>query len=67
MGQRRRINWTVAVRRGAYFGGDLTTLELTRGRIAVLPQMSVEPTVSFNWIDSRYGAFQTNLTVARVN
>ena len=67
MGQQRRINGTMAVRRGAYFGGELTTLELTRGRIAVLPQMSVEPSVSFNWIDTPYGAFQTNLAVTRVN
>ena len=67
MAQQRRINGMVAVRRGAYFGGNLTTLELTQGRIAVLPQMSVEPTVSFNWIDTPYGAFQTNLAVARVN
>ena len=67
VGQQRRVNGQVAVRRGAYFGGDLTTLELTQGRIAVLPQMSVEPIVSFNWIDTPYGAFQTNLAVTRVN
>ena len=47
IGQQRRINGQVAVRRGAYFDGDLTTVELSQGRIAVLPQMSVEPTVSF--------------------
>ncbi len=57
----------MAVRRGAYFEGDLTTVELTQGRIAVLPQMSVEPNVSFNWIDTPYGAFRTNLGVMRVN
>ncbi len=67
IGQQRRVNGSVAVRRGAYFEGELTTVELTRGRIAVLPQMSVEPTVSFNWIDTPYGAFQTNLAVMRVN
>ena len=67
IGQQRRINGQVAVRRGAYFGGDLTTVELSQGRIAVLPQMSVEPIVSFNWIDTPYGAFQTNLAVTRVN
>ena len=55
------------MRRGAYFGGDLTTVELSQGRIAVLPQMSVEPIVSFNWIDTPYGAFRTNLGVTRVN
>ena len=67
VGQQRRVNGQVALRRGAYFGGELTTLELTQGRIAVLPQMSVEPSVSFNWIDTPYGAFQTNLAVTRVN
>ncbi len=67
IGQQRRVNGTVALKRGAYFDGDLTTVELGQGRIAVLPQMSVEPTVSFNWIDTPYGRFQTNLAVTRVN
>ena len=67
IGRQRRINGHVAVKRGAYFDGDLTTVELTQGYISVLPQLSVEPTVSFNWIDTPYGGFQTNLAVARVN
>ncbi len=67
IGQQRRVNGQVALRRGDYFGGALTSLEISQGRIAVLPQMSVEPTVSFNWIDTPYGAFQSNLVVTRVN
>ena len=67
MGQQRRVNGQVALRRGAYFGGELTSLQLSQGRIGVLPQMSVEPTVSFNWIDTPYGTFQTNLALTRVN
>ena len=67
IGQQRRINGTAAVRYGEYFGGDLTSVEFRQGRIAVLPQMSVEPTISFNWVDTPYGAFQTNLAVTRVN
>ena len=67
IGQQRRINGAVAVKRGAFFDGDLTSVELRQGRIAVLPQMSVEPTVSFNWIDTPYGKYQTNLAVTRVN
>ena len=67
IGQQRRINGSMALRRGSYFGGDLTSVELRQGRIAVLPQMSIEPTVSFNWIDTPYGTFQTNLAVTRVN
>ena len=67
IGQQRRINGSVAVKRGDFFDGDLTTVQLSQGRIAVLPQMSVEPTVSFNWIDTPYGEYQTNLAVTRVN
>ena len=67
IGQQRRINGSVALKRGAFFDGDLTTVQLSQGRIAVLPQMSVEPTVSFNWIDTPYGKYQTNLAVTRVN
>ena len=67
IGQQRRINGQVAVKHGAYFDGGLTTVQLSQGRIGVLPQMSVEPTVSFNWVDTPYGKFQTNLAVTRVN
>ena len=67
IGQQRRVNGQVALKRGAYFDGHLTSLELSQGRIGVLPQMSVEPVVSFNWIDTPYGKFQTNLAVTRVN
>ena len=67
IGQQRRVNGQVALRRGDYFGGGLTSLELSQGRIGVLPQMSIEPIVSFNWIDTPYGEFQSNLAVTRVN
>ena len=67
IGQQRRVNGRVALRRGDYFGGKLTSLELSQGRIGVLPQMSVEPMLSFNWIDTPYGTFESNLAVTRVN
>ena len=67
IGQQRRVNGQVALRRGDYFGGGLTSLELSQGRIGVLPQMSIEPIVSFNWIDTPFGEFQSNLAVTRVN
>ena len=67
IGQQRRVNGQVALRRGDYFGGRLTSLDLSQGRIGVLPQMSIEPIVSFNWIDTPYGTFRSNLAVTRVN
>ncbi|MDA1092623.1 MAG: DUF5916 domain-containing protein [Acidobacteria bacterium] len=67
LGEQRRVNGGVTFLRGGYFGGDITTLGFTRGRIAIVPQMSVEPSVSFNWIDTPQGSFRTNLAVTRVN
>ena len=67
LGQQRRINGQVSVLRGGYFNGNITTVGLRQGRIAVLPQMSVEPSVSVNWIDTPQGSFRTDLIVTRVN
>ena len=33
----------------------------------VTPQLSIEPSVSFNWIDLPRGSFRTDLALARVN
>ena len=67
LGEQRRVNAGVSLQRGGYFNGNITTLAFQRGRIAVLPQMSVEPSVSFNWVDTPQGTFQTNLVVTRIN
>ncbi len=67
IGQQRRVNGTVSVLRGGYFNGNITTVGFRRGRIAVVPQMSVEPSVSFNWIDTPLGSFRTDLAVTRIN
>ncbi|MFW5904822.1 MAG: hypothetical protein ACOCUZ_01265, partial [bacterium] len=65
-GPHRRISGGVSVRRGEYFDGDLTSLEFNQGRVAVLPQLSVEPSLSFNWIDLPQGRFDQHVAVARV-
>ena len=67
IGEQRRFNGAFVIKRGGYFGGDITTLTLRQGRYAVLPQMSVEPSVSFNWIHTPFGSFRTDLAVTRVN
>ena len=67
IGQQRALNGVVALKRGGYFDGTLTSLELTRGRISAGTRLSVEPTLSFNWIDTPFGTFQTNLAIARLN
>ena len=67
LGQQRRINGQVSLLRGGYFGGDITTLGFRQGRIAVLPQMSIEPSISINWIDTPQGSFRSDLVVTRIN
>ncbi|MFP6571783.1 MAG: DUF5916 domain-containing protein, partial [Vicinamibacterales bacterium] len=67
IGQQRRVNGQVSVKRGGYFSGEMTALTFRQGRVSVLPQMSVEPSVSFNWIDTPQGSFRTDLAMTRVN
>ena len=67
LGQQRRINGGVRLQHGGYFNGDITTLGLRPWRVAVLPQMSIEPSLSLNWIDTPGGSFRTDLAVTRVS
>jgi len=66
-GQQRRMNGQVSLLRGGYFSGDITTLRFRQGRIGVTTQLSIEPSVSVNWIDTPQGAFRTDLAATRVN
>ncbi|MCH7748130.1 MAG: hypothetical protein IH939_08535, partial [Acidobacteria bacterium] len=49
------------------FTGDITTLGFRQGRIGVTQRLSIEPSISFNWIDTPQGSFRTDLAVTRVN
>jgi hypothetical protein len=41
----------VSVTYGSFYSGHITSLGLTQGRIELLPQLSLEPSVEFNWVD----------------
>ena len=49
-GPQRRISGRVSVRRGRFYSGDLTSTGLGGSRIEVLPQLTLEPSIEFNWI-----------------
>ncbi len=66
-GEQRPFSGSASLQRGGFFNGDITALTLRQARIAILPQLSVEPSVSFNWIDTPQGSFRTDLVVTRVN
>ena len=50
-GPQRPISGGVSVRRGRFYSGDLTSARLSGGRIEVLPHLTLEPSLEFNWID----------------
>jgi hypothetical protein len=50
-GPQRRFSGGLSVRRGDYFGGTLTSAGFNGGRVEITPQVSLEPSISFNWID----------------
>ena len=65
-GAQRRLTGTFTVRVGEYFNGDIRSVGFTRGRLELTPQLSIEPTLSVNWIDTPQGSFRTDLIVSRV-
>ena len=67
LGPQRLLNGRAEVATGGYFDGDITSVDLSRGRIDLLPQLAVEPSMSFNWIDLPGGSLRTDLVRARVN
>ena len=67
LGAQRRFSGTFTARVGEYFSGDIKTIGISRGRLALTQQFSLEPSVSFNWIDTPQGSFRTDLVVSRVN
>ena len=66
LGAQHRFNGTFTVRAGGYFNGDIRSIGFSRGRVALTPQLSVEPSFSVNWIDTPQGSFRTDLVVSRV-
>ena len=67
IGTQRRYSGTLSFQRGGFYSGDKTTVALRGGRINVNPRLSLEPTLSFNWVDLPQGSFRNDLAVTRVN
>ena len=67
LGEQRRASGSFSVRAGSFWSGDVTAVGYTRGRVAILEQFSVEPSVSVNWIDLPEGSFRTELARLRLS
>jgi hypothetical protein len=66
-GPQRPISAQLSFRRGDYYGGTLTSAGLGGGRVEVTPQISLEPSISFNWIDlPQEGNYDQHVAVTRM-
>jgi len=64
MGLQRRISGTWSLQTGEFYNGHLTSVGFTSARVSVVPQWSIEPSVSVNAVTLPVGDFTT--TVLRV-
>ena len=67
LGPQRPLQGRVEVTAGGYFGGAIRSVGLSRGRIDLFPNFSIEPSLSFNWIELPHVAARTDLAVTRIN
>jgi len=66
MGPQRRFTGSFSLQHGQFFGGDITAIRYSRGRLIITPQFSFEPSVSLNSIKLPQGEFTTKLATTRL-
>ena len=66
VGAQRRVSGTVTARVGEYFNGKIRSIGFSRPRVELTPALSVEPTMSVNWVHTPQGSFRTDLAFARL-
>jgi hypothetical protein len=64
-GQQRRASGEVVLEIGSFYNGDRRTISLNAARMQVTPQVSLEPSVSINWVDLVQGSFTAKVARTR--
>ena len=65
-GRQRRIFANVSGEFGEFYDGHHTTISVSGAYIRLSHRLSIEPTLSLNWVDVPAGSFRTNLAGSRV-
>ena len=65
-GQQRPVSGSFLVEHGAFYNGNRTSAGFSKTRVNLTARFSLEPNISFNWIDLPTGSFTTNLVGSRV-
>jgi hypothetical protein len=66
-GPHRRMSGGVALTRGQFYDGDITTVSYNRGRLSVTKRLSLEPSFSISKVELPYGEFVTRVLRSRVD
>jgi Domain of unknown function (DUF5916) len=66
-GPQRRLSANITAEHGGYYGGHRTALGVGSGRLNLNPRLSLEPTMSINWLKLLLGTETTRLVGSRVN
>ena len=67
LGQQHRLSGNILYEQGSFYDGTRTGITLSRSRLNVSPQLSLEPNVTLNWIDLPAGdSFITKLLGSRI-
>jgi uncharacterized membrane protein YgcG len=65
-GPQRKLAGNVSVEYGTFYSGHKTSLGVSRGRVNITPQLSIEPRLSVDWADLAEGSFTSRLVGSRV-
>ena len=67
LGAQRRVSGSFSLQIGEFYDGTITALRYSRGRISVLNQFSLEPSVSYNDVKLSSGDFTTTVLGLRAD
>ncbi len=66
LGQQRRVSGAVLFERGDFYGGTRSALTVNRSRINLSSALSVEPSLTLNWLDLPAGRVTSTLVGSRL-
>jgi hypothetical protein len=64
-GQQRKISGTVLYEAGKFYSGDRQSIGVNAARMQITPQISLEPSLSLNFVDLPQGSFTATVVRSR--
>jgi hypothetical protein len=65
LGNQRPLAGSIGLEAGTFYNGNKTTLSFSGARAKLTPQLSIEPSVSVNWINLTQGEFRNSVISGR--